>query len=85
MRKSAWTTLDEYLFLEGYIPRFLKQQEVRVVASFLAEVAAAFFLKFPSRREELNSEQWINVSCVPRCPLPSLIPPLSLEDPQLVW
>ena len=86
MRKSAWTTLEEYVFLCAYIPRFLKQQEVRVVAPFHAEVSSAFLDKFPSRRSEFSRESLLPVSCTHLVPLSSLIPPsLLLEDPQLVW
>ena len=54
MHSNAWTTLEEYNFLEGYILWFLKQQETGVVAPFLAEVTMAFLAKFPSRSAEYN-------------------------------
>jgi hypothetical protein len=84
MRKNAWTTLEEYSFLETYIPRFLKQQEIRIVAPFLAEVAAAFLEKFPSHRKEFDRESLVPVILFRSfVPLPFLI--LTLENPHLVW
>ena len=78
MRSSAWTTTEEYEYLNGYIPRFLKQQETRVLSHFLAEVTIAFLDKFPSRRKEYDRESMLRVSHIPPCPLHSLILFLSL-------
>ena len=35
MRSNAWTSLKESEFLTEYIPRFLKQQGIRVIFLFL--------------------------------------------------
>ena len=83
MRKNAWTTLEEYQFLGGYIPRFLKQQESRILAPFLAEVAKAFLAKFPSRCPQFDRD-----SLIPVRRLFSLFltfPHSLIEDPHLVW
>ena len=82
MRSNAWTSLEEYEFLTEYIPRFLKQQGIRVIFPLLAEVADAFLLKFPSRSEKFNRDSLIPVGCTLSCSLLPLI--LSLENPLLV-
>ena len=82
MRSNAWTSLEEYEFLTEYIPRFLKQQGIRVIFPLLAEVADAFLLKFPSRSEKFNRDSLIPVRCTLSCSLPLLI---FSENPLLVW
>ena len=75
MRRNAWTTVEEYEFLTGYIPRFVKQQEVRVVAPLLVEVATKFLTKFPSRSAMFDQDSLVVVSQIPLLvPHPSLIP-----------
>jgi hypothetical protein len=82
MRKSAWTTLQEYQFLEGHIPRFLKHQETGGVGYFLAQVTAAFFLKFPSRSiQTLPPSSGLEVQPQPT-PRPPQTPP-SPPEPEV--
>jgi hypothetical protein len=47
-RSNSWTTNEERSLLLGYIPRFHKQQEIRIIAPFIIEVAMDFLAKFPS-------------------------------------
>jgi len=65
MRSNAWTTLEEFNFLEGLIPQFVIQQEVRVVGPWLAEKTAAFFAEFPLRSAEFNRDRMTNVRFPP--------------------
>jgi len=61
MRSNAWTTLEEFTFLDGLIPQFLTQQGIRVVGPWLAETAAAFADKFPLRSAEFDRDRLTNV------------------------
>jgi len=65
MRSNAWTTLEELEFLEALIPQFVTQQGVRVVGPWLAEKAAVFFAKFPSRSAEFNHDCMTNIRFSP--------------------
>ena len=61
MRSNAWTTLEEFTFLEDLVPQFVSQQKVRVVGPWLAEKAAAFFAKFPLRSAEFDRDRLTKV------------------------
>lgn len=61
MRSNAWTTTEEYNHLTGLIPQFISQQEIRVIAPWLAGEAAKFFEKFPSRSAEFDRDSLIEV------------------------
>ena len=79
---NTWMSLEEYKFLTEYIPRFLKQQGIRVIFPLLAEVTDAFLLKFPSCSERFSRDSLIPVCCTLSCSLPLLI---FSENPLLVW
>jgi len=83
MRSNAWTTLEEYDFLNELIPQFLSQQEIRVIAPWLAGVVTAFFKKFPSRSSQFDRDRLTSVRfCFYTPPQP---PCLSfLETPDMV-
>ena len=61
MRSNAWTTLEEFEFLEDLIPQFLAQQELRVIGPWLAGTATTFFAKFPSRSTEFDRDRLTKV------------------------
>ena len=86
MRNNAWTTTEELAFLNGKIPGFLRQQEVRVIAPFLAGVASEFLAKFPSRATQFSREDLTGVrKPISSRPLTLSPHPIHPETAYLVW
>ena len=61
MRSNAWTTVPEFDFLNDLVPKFLSQQDIRVVGPWLAELTTAFFEKFPSRSAQFDRDRLTKV------------------------
>lgn len=57
MRGNAWTTLEEFEYLESLKTKFLAEQESRTVGSWLAHTAGLFLKKFPLRAEKFDRER----------------------------
>ena len=74
MRSNAWTTQDEFDYLTLCILCFVKQQEIRIVSSFLIEVATAFLVKFPSRAVEFTLKELSKVWTISSSLFVTLIP-----------
>jgi hypothetical protein len=61
MRSNAWTTLEEYHFLEDLIPKLIISRQSGAVAPFYGETTVTFLATFPTRVEECTRKDWEKV------------------------
>lgn len=69
MCSNAWTTLEEFTYVESLKPKSLAQQERHSVGSWLAHTASESFKKFPTCGAQFNCKCTTMVSILSFLPV----------------
>jgi len=57
MRGNAWTTVEEFKYLEALKTRFIAEQDNRTVGSWLSYTSSEFLRQFPLRAAQFDRER----------------------------